>query len=88
MRARRPDLLAVDDVALPLELGPCLQAREVRSCPRLGVALTPDLLCAEHGPQEATLQCVGSVVDDRGASQPDAEPVYRRWSPGADELLL
>jgi hypothetical protein len=40
----RPDLLAVDDVIIAVAHRPRLQRGEVRPCPRLGEALTPQHL--------------------------------------------
>ena len=40
---RRPDLLAVDDPLVAVELGPAPEVAEVRAGVRLGVALAPDV---------------------------------------------
>ena len=44
LRARRPDLLPVDDELVAVELGARPERRQVGARARLGVALTPDLL--------------------------------------------
>src|SRR6185312_7191342 len=55
MRARSPDLLAVDDPVVALLLGAAAQARNVGAGRRFGEQLAPDLLAGSELRQIAAL---------------------------------
>src|SRR5690606_2389755 len=71
--ARGPDLLPVDHPLVALELGARLHVREVRAGPRLGVALTPDLVAREDLRQEAGLLLGRAEVDHGRPEEPLAD---------------
>ncbi len=86
-RVRRPDLLPVDDVLVAVAAGGGAQARQVRACLRLGVALGPDRVAAQHRGEPALLLLLGAVLDDggRGDVQAGAE---RSRHPGPGHFLV
>ena len=88
LREAGPDLLAVDHVVVAVLHGPGLEAGQVRSRVRLGVALAPDLLAGEDLLEVPLLLGLAPVRDDRGAGHPDAENVERRRRPVEDQLLV
>src|SRR5262249_53395979 len=86
--ARRPDLLAVDDVMIAGVLGARLQTREIGPRVRLRVQLAPDLFGRQHLLEVALLLRLGAVHDDRGPDEPDAEAVDRGRRADAGILVL
>src|SRR5579871_328310 len=61
MRARGPDLLAVDDPVVALLLGAGAQARDVGAAGGLGEQLAPDFLAGGKLRQIAALGLLGAV---------------------------
>jgi len=55
VRARRPDLLPVDDEVIALIDGACPEARQIGAGAGLGEALAPDLVGVENRGQVAPL---------------------------------
>ena len=60
LRARRPDLLPVDDELVAVALGACLQARQVGARAGLAEQLAPGMIADEDGADEASLQLVAA----------------------------
>ena len=89
-----PRLLAVHHEVVADRLRPAPQRRQVRSGVGLGHALGPDLVAAQHRPQEAALLLIGAVGHDRRRDVRDADHVDRtgRGAPvhllEVDELLV
>ena len=73
VRARCPDLLAVDDPLLAVLLGARAQPGEVRARARFGEQLAPDLVAAQHRGQESFLLLGRAPRDDRRAGHRDAD---------------
>ena len=74
---RVPRLLAVDHEVVAVEHRAALQRREVGARVRLGEALAPDVVAAQHAGQELLLLLVGAELDDRGRDVREPERVQR-----------
>ena len=72
-----PHLLAGDHEAVAVGHRPRLQRRQIGTGVGLGEALAPDLVPAEHGPQEPLLLLLGPVLHDRRRDVRDADGVER-----------
>ena len=75
MRARGPDLLAVDHPAVAVTLGPGADAGHVGARRRLGEELAPDFLAVQRG-LDVALQVLGRGIGHHGGdahAQPDIE---------------
>ena len=72
VRARRPDLLAVDDEVVAVEHGPRAQAREVAARGRLAHAEAPRDLGPQRREQEPLALLGRAVVADRRGDDPEA----------------
>ena len=81
-----PDLLAVDDPLVAVELGPAPEVAEVGAGVGLGVALAPQVLAGEDAGQEVRLLLVGPPLQDRVADHLDAEDVVVGSRPGTPAL--
>ena len=88
LREAGPDLLAVDDVGVPVALGPRLEGREVGPGVGLGIPLAPNLLAGEDLRQVAPLLRLGAVGGDGRPRHPHAEDVEDGRRPVADHLLV
>ncbi len=75
--ARGPDLLAVDQIVVALVLGLGLQAGEVRTRARLGIALAPAHLAARDPGQVQLLLFLVAVFEQRRAEQRRAHAGHR-----------
>ena len=69
VRARVPDLLAVDDPLPVLHLGPGAQAGQVRAAARLAEELAPCVFAGQDGPEKAPLLVVRPAGQDRFRGQ-------------------
>ena len=69
LRARRPDLVAADDVRVPAKLGSRRQRAEIAPRPRLREALAEDELAARDRRQEPVDELAGAEALDRGADR-------------------
>ena len=70
-----PDLLAVDDVVVAVELGPALQRREVAAGAGLGEALAPDDLVVQQRLDDVALLLVGADGHHGRGEERQPEPV-------------
>ena len=82
-----PDLLAVDDPLVAVQLGLGLEPGEVGAGIGLGEALAPGDLPAEDLGDELLLLLLGPPLQDRGADEGVAEEVGPHRGAGAVELL-
>ena len=87
-RARRPELVAVDDEAVAAELRSSRQRREVAPRLRLGEALTERELAARDRPEEPLLQRGRGEALERAADRLVREQVEREREPVVAEDLL
>src|SRR5690606_7795094 len=85
--AAGPEVLAVDDEVVAVDLGAALQAGEVGAGVRFGVELAPKFLAREDILQIALLLLLGAVVDQRRADDADAESVDAGRGVDARHLL-
>ena len=86
---RVPHLLAVDDPLVAVAHGPGAEAGEVRAGAGLAEQLAPRLLAGEHRAQEALLDLVAAVGDDRRAGQGHEERArVGRLGPRLDQAPL
>src|SRR5690606_15825382 len=85
--ATGPDLLPVDHVFLAVAARGRTQRRQVRSRSRLGIALAPDDVTAQHRPQPPPLLLLGAVLDDGGRDDAEAG-AERTGDSGPGDLLL
>ena len=93
VRAAGPDLLAIDNVIVPIADRPRLQACKVAPRPRFTEELTPLVLAADDSWQVAFLLFLGPGNHDRRARPPVTDPAGSwRTLPGEllaeDELFL
>ena len=88
LRARGPDLLAVDDELVADELGAGAQRRQVGAGARLGVALAPDLVGGEDLRQVAPPLLLGAVRDQRRPDHLDAHHADEARRARAHHLLV
>jgi hypothetical protein len=75
VRARRPDLLTVDQPVVAVPGGGHAQPRQVGAGGRLAEELAPDLLAARHLLEEALLLLVGAVGHQGRAEHAEADAV-------------
>ena len=75
VRGRGPDLLAVDDVVVPVALGGGLERGEVRPGARLGEPLAPPIVDIGGARQKPLLLLLGAELDQH---RPDHRDVERR----------
>src|SRR5207247_10282153 len=87
MRARRPDLLAVDDPVVAVALGAGAQSRDVGTTRRFREQLAPDLLTRCHRRQIFLLRLIGAERHQGRTTHalPDQE---RRAKLAVDALFL
>ena len=87
---RGPDLLAVDDPLVAVELGLAAEVGQVAAGVGLGVALTPHVGAVEDAGDVVRLLLVGAPVQDRVADHADAEAVVpaRRRHASLGELFV
>ena len=71
-----PHLLAVEDPAVAVALGRVVSERG-RCRRRLAEALTPDLIAAEHWPQQSFLLRIGAIRHDRRSDVGQADGIER-----------
>ena len=83
-----PDLLAVDDPLVAVELGLALQAGEVGAGVGLGEALAPRRLALEDAGEELLLLLLGPPLQDRRADEGVAEEVAAHRGADPGELLV
>ena len=76
LRARRPDLLAVDDELVAVAAGPGLHAREVGAGAGLAEELAPHVLAAQQRWDEGALLLLAAVDQDGRSAH--AEPDFER----------
>ena len=72
LRARSPDLLAVNDEIVALGHGLGLQTGQVRARTGLGIPLTPDIIAVQYPLEEAFLLFVRAPVHERRTAQGNA----------------
>ena len=86
---RRPDLLPVDDVMVPILHRRCSEGGKIRSGTGFGKALAPDVRPMGDPPQIAILLLLGAMFKQRcgGVKQRDGEQV-EFWRIGACELFV
>ena len=84
--AGAPHLLAVDDEAVAVLLGPRGERSEVAAGAGLGEQLAPHVVGAERGAQVLVLLRRRAVAQDRPAGEHEADHVQHRRHPGAGAL--
>ena len=82
MGAGGPDLLAVDDPLVPLEIGPRRRAGKIGTAARLAEQLAPSVLASQDPAQELFLVHVAPVQKDRRGGE-ITDPGFRH-ADGAD----
>ena len=84
----RPHLLPVDHPLVAVELGPRLEAGQVRAGVGLAEALAPRDLALQDARDELLLLLLGAPLQDRRADQGVAEEVGAQRRAGPGELLV
>ena len=84
--ARAPDLLAVDDEAVAVALGPRRQAAEVAAGAGLGEQLAPHLVAVERRPQVLGLLLGRAVHQQRATGEDQPDHVQHGRHPGLGAL--
>ena len=84
---RRPGLLSGDHPVVADSLAPAPDRSQVRACPRLGIALAPDVIPPHGGRDEAVLLLRRSAFEERGDQQGHAVPADLHGRAGAAERL-
>ena len=84
----RPHLLPVDHPAVAVALGTRAHRGEIASRVRLAEELAPDLVAGEDRGEQAALQLVAAVGDERRAGVVDADTIQQLRRPRARELLV
>ncbi len=88
LRLGRPHLLPVDHPFVTVELGPCLEAGQVRAGVGLAEALAPRDLPFEDARDELLLLLLGAPLQDGRADQRVAEEVGAQRGARPGELLV
>jgi len=84
---RRPDLLAADHVLVAVQGRARAQRREVGTRFRLGHALTPDVVGADHAGEQLALLGIGAVLHDRRCDVVHPDHIERHRRSGVNRLL-
>ena len=87
VRHRRPDLLTVNDELIPLDHGPCLEACEVRSGPRLRITLAPDMVARQDRGQVAPPLLLRPPLDQHRSDHLDAMILEARNPPALNLFM-
>src|SRR5262249_40245064 len=87
LRARRPDLLAVDDEVIAAIFGARAQTREIRTGARFAVTLTPAYLAAHDRRNVAPLLIFGAEFEESRADHRRAHAHQRRTRIDAPHLF-
>src|SRR5262249_6348865 len=87
-RARRPGLLAIDDVEVTVADGLAADGRHVRSGTRLRPALSPDVFARSHARQETLLLLLGAVLENGRREQEHTVLVHAQRRARAPVFLL
>ena len=88
LRLGGPDLLAVDDPLVAVELGPGLEAGQVGAGVGLAEALAPGDLALEDARDELLLLLLGAPLQDGRADEGVTEEVAPQRGAGPGELLV
>ena len=83
-----PDLLAVDDPLVAVELGACRERREVAPGIGLGEPLAPRDRAVQDARDELPLLLLGSPLQDGGSDERVPEEVGPQWRLCPGELLV
>src|SRR5713226_2174414 len=88
LRAGCPDFRSVDNEVIALEIGMCLQAREIGTRARLGIALAPDIVAREDARQIMLFLLLARPLHKGRAEQADTGITGKDWCARPEIFLV